>query len=197
MTVLKYHQKSHVTLVTILVYFEKSYVVPPSCKVSQPVLNWFRIYNERPFTPPPAPPPPPPPPKLGRVKLGRVNVWYWLCNKTKILANLEVYFKSNEFTMTTVNCYSWGLSSLSGYFENNSEKNKTFLKRLVPTYDREMMTGFIRKEFGFSVGQNRVGNTLTTAFSLNHQERRERMFCEVNAVLIISVIRCILTRVRN
>ena len=56
MTILKYHWKSHVTLGTILVYFEKSYVVPPSCKVSQPGFKWFGIYDGGPFTPPPPSP---------------------------------------------------------------------------------------------------------------------------------------------
>ena len=35
------------------------------------------------------------------------------------------------------------------------------------------MTGFIRKEFGLSVGQNRVGNTLATVCPRHHQQRRE------------------------
>ena len=39
------HQKSHVTLITVLVFFERSYVVPHSCKVSWLGLNWFRIYE--------------------------------------------------------------------------------------------------------------------------------------------------------
>ena len=35
----------HVTLITILVFFERSYVVPHSCKVSQLEFNWCRIYE--------------------------------------------------------------------------------------------------------------------------------------------------------
>ena len=38
--------ESQVTLVTILIFFDRSYVVPHSCKVSSPGLKWFRINNE-------------------------------------------------------------------------------------------------------------------------------------------------------
>ena len=41
------------TLITVLVFFERSYVVPHSYKVSLLGLNWFRIYDiGRPLTPP-------------------------------------------------------------------------------------------------------------------------------------------------
>ena len=38
------------------------------------------------------------------------------------------------------------------------------------------MTGFIRKEFGLSVGQNQVGNALATVCPRNHQQRRKGAF---------------------
>ena len=44
------------------------------------------------------------------------------------------------------------------------------------------MTGFIRKEFGLSVGQNRVGNALATVCPRNHQQRREGTFRQVNSI---------------
>ena len=55
MTVLKHDdiiKKSHVTLITVLVFFERSYVAPHSCNVSQQALNWFRIYGGGPFSSP-------------------------------------------------------------------------------------------------------------------------------------------------
>ena len=39
--------KIHVTFVIILIFFERSYVAPQSCKVSLPGLNWFMIYDVR------------------------------------------------------------------------------------------------------------------------------------------------------
>ena len=45
-----------------------------------------------------------------------------------------------------------------------------------------MMTGFIRKEFGLSVEQNRVGNALATVFPRNNQQRREGTFRQVNPI---------------
>ena len=39
-----------------------------------------------------------------------------------------------------------------------------------------MMTGFIRKEFGLSVGQNQVGNALATVCPRNRQQRRKETF---------------------
>ena len=45
-----------------------------------------------------------------------------------------------------------------------------------------MMTGFIRKEFGLSVRQNRVGNTLETVCPRHHQQRREETLCQVNPI---------------
>ena len=44
------------------------------------------------------------------------------------------------------------------------------------------MTGFIRKEFGLSVGQNRVGNALATVCPRNHQQRREGTFRQINPI---------------
>ena len=44
------------------------------------------------------------------------------------------------------------------------------------------MTGFIRKEFGLSLGQNRVGNALATVCPRNHQQRREGTFRQVNPI---------------
>ena len=44
------------------------------------------------------------------------------------------------------------------------------------------MTGFIRKEFGLSVGQSRVGNALATVCPRNHQQRREGTFRHVNPI---------------
>ena len=44
------------------------------------------------------------------------------------------------------------------------------------------MTGFIRKKFGLSVGQNRVGNALATVCPRNHQQRREGTFRQVNPI---------------
>ena len=38
--------ESQVTLVTILIFFDRSYVVLHSCKVSSSGLKWFRINNE-------------------------------------------------------------------------------------------------------------------------------------------------------
>ena len=51
MTVLKHKTslKSHLTLITILVFFERTYVVPQPSKVSYLGLNWFRIYGWGPF----------------------------------------------------------------------------------------------------------------------------------------------------
>ena len=59
-------------------------------------------------------------------------------NTSKMLGNLEVYFKSNQFTMATVNFFL----TLAGYVHYqvslrksilcNIEKSKIFLKRLVP-----------------------------------------------------------------
>ena len=34
-----------------LIFFERSYIVPHSCKVPYPGLNWFRIYEGGPFVP--------------------------------------------------------------------------------------------------------------------------------------------------
>ena len=45
-----------------------------------------------------------------------------------------------------------------------------------------MMTGFIGKEFGYSLEQNRVRNALTTVCPRNHQQRREGMFSQVNPI---------------
>ena len=45
-----------------------------------------------------------------------------------------------------------------------------------------MITGFIRNEFGLSVGQNRVGNVLVIACPRNHQQRREGTFRQVNPI---------------
>ena len=45
-----------------------------------------------------------------------------------------------------------------------------------------MMTGFIRKEFGLSVGQNRVGNTLATIRPRHHLQRKEGTFRQVNTM---------------
>ena len=47
MTALKYDSaiKSHLTLIAILVFFERSYVVLYSCKVSKLGLNWLTIYG--------------------------------------------------------------------------------------------------------------------------------------------------------
>ena len=42
------------------------------------------------------------------------------------------------------------------------------------------MTGFIRKKFGLSVGQNRAGNALATVCPRNHQQSREGTFRQVN-----------------
>ena len=46
MTVLKYDNvpKKSRDLITILIFFERSYIVPQSYKVSLPGLNWLRIY---------------------------------------------------------------------------------------------------------------------------------------------------------
>ena len=43
--------KSRLTLVTILAFFERSYVAPHSYKVSYPELNWFRIYIREALSP--------------------------------------------------------------------------------------------------------------------------------------------------
>ena len=45
-----------------------------------------------------------------------------------------------------------------------------------------MMTGFIRKEFGLSIGQNRVGNALATVCPRNHLQKREQTFRQVNPI---------------
>ena len=45
-----------------------------------------------------------------------------------------------------------------------------------------MITGFIRKEFGLSVGQTRVGNALATVCPRNHQQRRKGPFRQVNPI---------------
>ena len=39
------HQKGHVTLVIILGFFGRFYVVPHSCKFSCLVFNWFAVYD--------------------------------------------------------------------------------------------------------------------------------------------------------
>ena len=44
--------KSHVTLITILVSFERSHVVPQSRKVLLLGRNWFRNYDGEAFWPP-------------------------------------------------------------------------------------------------------------------------------------------------
>ena len=44
------------------------------------------------------------------------------------------------------------------------------------------MSGFIRKKFGLTVGQNRVGNALATVCPRNHQQRREGTFRQVNPI---------------
>ena len=43
-----------------------------------------------------------------------------------------------------------------------------------------MMVGFIKKEFGPSVGQNRVRKALATGCLRIHQQRREGPFRQVN-----------------
>ena len=46
MTILKYDdviKKRHASLITILVFFGRSYVVPHPCKVSELGFNWFKI----------------------------------------------------------------------------------------------------------------------------------------------------------
>ena len=45
--------KSQVTLATMLIYFERSYVVPHSCKVSQPGLTDSAFMTKDSFRPPP------------------------------------------------------------------------------------------------------------------------------------------------
>ena len=46
--------KKSYDLVTILIFFERSYVVTHSCKVSYSGLKWFRIYDgRRAHSPPP------------------------------------------------------------------------------------------------------------------------------------------------
>ena len=40
----------------------------------------------------------------------------------------------------------------------------------------------IRKEFGLSVGQNRVGNALVTVCPQNHQQQRKGIFLQVNPI---------------
>ena len=54
MTVLKYDDiiKNNVILDTILVFFERVYVIPHSCKVSWSGLNMFRIYDGGTFSHP-------------------------------------------------------------------------------------------------------------------------------------------------
>ena len=47
------HQKSYVNLITVLVFFERSYVVPTHAKFGLKLgFNWFRIYGEGPFEAP-------------------------------------------------------------------------------------------------------------------------------------------------
>ena len=72
-----------------------THVVPQPFKVSQHGLNWFSIYDKG---------------KLSlsgylmseKPRLFRVNERFQLCNGNKMVGNLEVYFKSDQFTMTTV-----------------------------------------------------------------------------------------------
>ena len=46
-------QKIHVTLITVLIFIARTYVVPHTCKTSYLELNWFRIYGGGTLSPPP------------------------------------------------------------------------------------------------------------------------------------------------